>query len=266
MVGSRAVISSTFTAVPLAVEPLTVEPLTAEAVVEPQDIPEPSTEPAPKTPIAESVRELFDSFPPLDQNASPRPLELPPLARSESKLSRQQSIALAALPRATQVIDRPIDPPITRTEVPSVERQPVETKPVTERRKQPVRPVPLPRTGPQPVELPDEPVEEVSQPTPAAAPQSVGTTETTPARSLQNPSPLYPADAVRRGIEGVVTLRVTIGANGLVKSVEIARSSGHRILDNSALDAVRNWEFDPASREDKPVEWTARLPIRFRLN
>jgi periplasmic protein TonB len=37
------------------------------------------------------------------------------------------------------------------------------------------------------------------------------------------------------------------------------------VLDQAALDAVRRWRFSPATRGGKPVEWTARLPIRFRL-
>lgn len=106
-------------------------------------------------------------------------------------------------------------------------------------------------------DLPPEP--------PAAAPQSPGTSETTPARVLVNPSPVYPPDALRRGLEGLVLLRVTIGPDGRVTEVSVARSSGVRKLDESARDAVRRWKFEPAMRDGNTVEWTARLPVRFRL-
>ncbi len=256
VVGTRAVISSTFTAVPMPA----AKPLTVEAVVEPLDVPKPSVEPAREPGIAESMREQFAALPPLDLSATDRPQELSRVAHSESHLGRQESVAISAQPRTTQQIDKPKDSRIDRTEI-----LPVEQQSLPKPDKQPIHRVRLPRSGPQPVKLSTELVENVAQASPAAIPQSVGTTETTPARPLENPSPLYPEGAVRRGMEGVVTLSVTIGADGLVSAVKIASSSGHRILDDAALDAVRNWEFHPATRDDKPVEWTARLPIRFRL-
>ena len=106
----------------------------------------------------------------------------------------------------------------------------------------------------------------VSVATDSATPQTLGTSETTPARVLRNSSPVYPPDALNRGLEGLVLLRVTVGATGRVSTVEIARSSGVRELDESAREAVQQWQFQPARRNGKAVEWTASLPVRFRLN
>lgn len=100
---------------------------------------------------------------------------------------------------------------------------------------------------------------------PAAKPQTIGTSETTPARVLRNPSPVYPPDAVSRGLEGLVLLKVTVAEDGRVNAVEVVKSSGVRQLDESARDAVRSWQFQPARRDGKAVEWSARLPVRFRL-
>ena len=137
--------------------------------------------------------------------------------------------------------------------------------------------LPEPQVVPQPppVELPPiqqassapplEPVADVQPPMPKASPQTVGTTETKPAWPLSNPNPVYPPDAVRRKLEGVVMLRVTIAASGRVTTVTIAKSSGHGQLDDAARVAVQKWKFAPASRDGQPVEWTARLPVRFRL-
>ena len=95
--------------------------------------------------------------------------------------------------------------------------------------------------------------------------QIVGTTPTKPARPISNPNPTYPPEAVQQGLEGRVILSVTIAANGAVTKVTVAESCGHDVLDQAALDAVCRWQFSPATRGGKPVEWTARLPIRFRL-
>lgn len=95
--------------------------------------------------------------------------------------------------------------------------------------------------------------------------QTVGTTPIKPARPISNPNPMYPPEAVQRRLEGRVILSVTIAATGKVNRVSVAESCGHQVLDQAALDAVRRWRFSPATRDGEPVEWTARLPIRFRL-
>jgi hypothetical protein len=43
------------------------------------------------------------------------------------------------------------------------------------------------------------------------------------------------------------------------------KSSGHRVLDNSALDAVRKWKFHPATIGGVKVSSTVKVPVRFRL-
>jgi protein TonB len=47
--------------------------------------------------------------------------------------------------------------------------------------------------------------------------------------------------------------------------VEVAQSSGSRVLDNAALKAVRKWRWEPARRGEEPVASTVRCRIRFEL-
>jgi protein TonB len=49
----------------------------------------------------------------------------------------------------------------------------------------------------------------------------------------------YPAIAMEKGWQGRVEVRMEIGANGLLASASIKRSSGHEILDNQALDMLK---------------------------
>jgi protein TonB len=50
---------------------------------------------------------------------------------------------------------------------------------------------------------------------------------------------LYPEEAIKRGLSGEVVLIVEIGAGGRIVGASVATSSGHRILDDAALRAVR---------------------------
>lgn len=50
----------------------------------------------------------------------------------------------------------------------------------------------------------------------------------------------YPEAVVAQGLEGRVDVRVAIGADGALERAEIARSSGHLVLDDLALEIVRN--------------------------
>jgi protein TonB len=67
------------------------------------------------------------------------------------------------------------------------------------------------------------------------------------------------------GIEGIVKVRVLVGEDGRPQQVSIGKSSGDAGLDQSALDAVRDWRFEPARKDGVPVRAWAILPIEFKL-
>jgi TonB family protein len=56
---------------------------------------------------------------------------------------------------------------------------------------------------------------------------------------IDNPQRFYPAAAIARGIEGETILMLKYNADGTLRDARIARSSGHAILDQAALRAVR---------------------------
>ena len=80
-----------------------------------------------------------------------------------------------------------------------------------------------------------------------------------------NPKPAYPRQALMRNWTGKVILRVHVAADGSVGSVSVQESSGHDILDEAAVDAVKTWRFNPAKRNGQPVAVWATVPITFRL-
>jgi protein TonB len=82
---------------------------------------------------------------------------------------------------------------------------------------------------------------------------------------LKNPKPLYPPAAHRAGERGTVMLRVLVLRDGLPSRVEIDKSSGSRLLDTAARDAVWGWRFVPARLGTDPIESWMQVPVTFRL-
>jgi protein TonB len=80
-----------------------------------------------------------------------------------------------------------------------------------------------------------------------------------------NPAPIYPLAARRRGQEGRVLLTVVVDRTGVVAEARVSESSGHRLLDRSALKAVRQWHFLPAQRRGRAVATTVSVPVVFAL-
>jgi protein TonB len=76
--------------------------------------------------------------------------------------------------------------------------------------------------------------------------------------------PHYPASAREAGVEGLVRVEVSVGADGSVTSARVLVGLGHG-LDEAALEAARRASFEPATRCGKPVAGTAVLPFRFNL-
>jgi len=85
------------------------------------------------------------------------------------------------------------------------------------------------------------------------------------ARYAENPKPPYPEEARKKGMEGEVFLRVEVLANGRVGQIEVKRSSGHEMLDRSALSTVKQWKFIPANRGNGSIPCWVNIPVKFQL-
>lgn len=81
----------------------------------------------------------------------------------------------------------------------------------------------------------------------------------------ENPKPDYPSLARSMGWQGTVTLKVQVSEEGLSAAVEIERGSGYEILDESAIEAIRQWRFTPARRGETPIASTVIVPVIFTL-
>jgi protein TonB len=101
-----------------------------------------------------------------------------------------------------------------------------------------------------------------SSPHSLSAVQAVGSSQ--PAKLLQRKLPPYPLSARRRKAEGRVLLRAKIGREGQVMEVQIAETSGHTDLDQSAADTVKDWLFQPRKHRGIAVVSWVNIPIRFQ--
>ena len=81
----------------------------------------------------------------------------------------------------------------------------------------------------------------------------------------KNPKPEYPSLARRRNWQGTVILSVSVSAKGWVNSATIETSSGHTLLDNSALKTVASWQFLPGTESGRPVTMDVLIPVHFKL-
>jgi periplasmic protein TonB len=77
--------------------------------------------------------------------------------------------------------------------------------------------------------------------------------------------PIYPAAMIRQEKQGTVMLSVRVGANGRVLEVRLDESSGHPMLDESAIREARRWRFAAGTQDGQPTPMWTQIPVKFRL-
>jgi protein TonB len=100
-------------------------------------------------------------------------------------------------------------------------------------------------------------------PPPPAAPVRVGGDIKEP-KKIKDVKPVYPQIAQTAKVQGIVIIEATIGKDGSVKDAKVLRSVP--LLDQAALDAVRQWKFTPTLLNNVPVEVVMTVTVNFTLN
>jgi protein TonB len=95
-----------------------------------------------------------------------------------------------------------------------------------------------------------------------AAPIPVGGDVKT-ARLITSVPPVYPALAKTQHVSGNVLVDALIDANGRVTTMKVV--SGPTLLHQAAMDALRQWKYQPALLDGKPVPMHLTVTIQFRL-
>jgi protein TonB len=104
------------------------------------------------------------------------------------------------------------------------------------------------------------------EPPPAPEPEKIIRSFTGAKRPvvIHKVDPTYPLAARAAGIEGRVILEAIINKEGRIVSVKVL--SGHPLLSDSAVKAVKQWIFQPATIEGTPVKCYFSLKVEFHIN
>lgn len=79
---------------------------------------------------------------------------------------------------------------------------------------------------------------------------------------VRSVTPEYPPEAKMAGTQGTVKLQIVVGINGHVQQIEIL--SGDRALARAAIEAVRQWEYQPTKYQGRLVEVITAVDVVFR--
>jgi protein TonB len=83
------------------------------------------------------------------------------------------------------------------------------------------------------------------------------------AKLIRNPQPVYPQIARQARISGTVELSAIIGEDGHIQSLTVV--SGHPLLRQAALDAVKQWVYQPTTLNEQAVKVSTTIDVIFTL-
>ncbi|WP_394134348.1 energy transducer TonB [Aliivibrio fischeri] len=191
---------------------------------------------APSVPTPQSVQ--------TKKNEVTKPKEQPKQQTTVEKTVQKQVVKKKMVKKPT--ISKPIEPEK------KILKEKAETKPTTNTAKKA-----------------DKPAKKESTAKPVAS--KSGATEKP--QLVQKPSflkrpnaPRYPRIAQRKGIEGTALYEIWLNENGKQIKQELITSSGAQVLDEAALNAIRDWQFSPQVINGQAIAHRVQIPVRFSLN
>jgi protein TonB len=87
-----------------------------------------------------------------------------------------------------------------------------------------------------------------------------------PAKLLSKVDPTYPASLKQQGIAGTVMVRAIISKSGDPLNPVVINTTVHPGLAQAALDAVRQWRYQPTLLNGQPVEIVTNIDVTFELD
>lgn len=205
---------------------------------------------------------------------------------------KEQTTAHKNIVEKPKPVKQPVSKPITKatpkatpkaapkTVKPVEKKQPTDAKPtVAKANKKPVNEKAKPRATSEKVEKPTPPPKPVSTQTKIEK-TSEPTTDISHHQASQNSEPMlvskpqfsakpvpvsYPKLARKRGLEGKTLIEVWLDSEGKQIKQKIIISSGHSILDNRALNTIKQWQFSRRIEQGQAIAHRVQIPINFKL-
>jgi TonB family protein len=81
---------------------------------------------------------------------------------------------------------------------------------------------------------------------------------------VYKPEPDFSEEARKAKYQGVVTVSCVVGPDGRIRDMQIVRPLGMG-LDEKALEALKNWRFEPAKKDGVPVAVKVAVEVEFHL-
>ncbi|HNY40630.1 MAG TPA: energy transducer TonB, partial [Bryobacteraceae bacterium] len=78
--------------------------------------------------------------------------------------------------------------------------------------------------------------------------------------------PAYPPECKAAGIQGSVVMRAVIGKDGAILNLEQVNELVDRRLVDAAMEAVKQWQYQPTLLNGNPVEVVTEIDVNFTLN
>jgi protein TonB len=94
-------------------------------------------------------------------------------------------------------------------------------------------------------------------------PAPISPSRVEPSYVIHSVQPVYPPEARKQQVEGIVELRVVVASDGTVRSVKLV--SGSSLLASAAIDAARQFRYSPALLNGQPIETIQTIGMSFQL-
>ena len=85
-----------------------------------------------------------------------------------------------------------------------------------------------------------------------------------PPRQVYSPEPEFSEEARKAKYQGICTLSLIVGVDGRPTDIQVVGALGMG-LDEKAIEAVRNWRFEPAMKDGHPVRVPIQIQVDFHL-
>ena len=191
-----------------------------------------------------------------------------PQAKKVEKAIEGVIIPAPVAPQPEKPKPKPVQPESVKKPKPQPQKKAVAKKTVTTPKPAPVKPAPVAEASPKAVSAPEAVAvaAKTKTATKAAEPEPAATPPVASANKAVNKAPLYPTLSRRLKEQGTVYLQVLVLKNGKVGQLKLKQSSGFARLDQSALNAVRGWTYQPALKLGQPIDYWFVQPVVFNLN
>jgi TonB family protein len=105
-----------------------------------------------------------------------------------------------------------------------------------------------------------------TEPKPASGPRRIrvgGNVQ--PAKMTKSSKPVYPQHLISQGVEGTVVMQAVVGTSGQILNVQVSNSQVDPDLVKAAVEAVKQWRYEPPLLNGQPVELMTTITVDFRL-